>query len=223
MIKVHDRVILDLAGGTGAWSKPYKEQGYTVYNITLPEYDILETDFLQNSFCFHHESNKHKTIYIAYKDIYGILAAPPCTMFSFARTTAKAPRDLRKGMEIVIACLRIIWECQYGIKKDVTRISPLRFWVIENPDTILNWFLGCPAFVFDPCEFGDGYKKKTALWGHFNSPEKQVFFKFEKQKKFEDKRVEELRKIHKTRIKGKTELRSITPAGFSRAFYEANK
>ena len=83
MIKVHDRVILDLAGGTGAWSKPYKEQGYTVYNITLPEYDILETDFLQNSFCFHHESNKHKTIYIAYKDIYGILAAPPCTMFSF--------------------------------------------------------------------------------------------------------------------------------------------
>jgi len=36
-----DRIILDLCGGTGAWSKPYKEAGYQVINVTLPEYDVL--------------------------------------------------------------------------------------------------------------------------------------------------------------------------------------
>lgn len=35
-----DKVILDLCGGTGAWSKPYKEAGYDVRVITLPKHDI---------------------------------------------------------------------------------------------------------------------------------------------------------------------------------------
>jgi len=35
------KIILDLCGGTGAWSKPYKEAGYDVRLITLPDYDIL--------------------------------------------------------------------------------------------------------------------------------------------------------------------------------------
>ncbi len=33
-----DKIILDLCGGTGSWSKPYKEAGYDVRLITLPEY-----------------------------------------------------------------------------------------------------------------------------------------------------------------------------------------
>jgi hypothetical protein len=32
-----EKIILDLCGGTGAWSQPYKDAGYTVHNITLPE------------------------------------------------------------------------------------------------------------------------------------------------------------------------------------------
>ena len=36
------KIILDLSGGTGVWSKKYKENGYTVHNITLPDYDILK-------------------------------------------------------------------------------------------------------------------------------------------------------------------------------------
>ena len=35
------KIILDLCGGTGSWSKFYAESGeYEVYNITLPEYDV---------------------------------------------------------------------------------------------------------------------------------------------------------------------------------------
>lgn len=38
------KIILDLCGGTGSWSKPYKEAGYDVRLITLPEYDVLTYD-----------------------------------------------------------------------------------------------------------------------------------------------------------------------------------
>jgi hypothetical protein len=31
-----DKIILDLCGGTGAWSKLYKDAGYDVRLITLP-------------------------------------------------------------------------------------------------------------------------------------------------------------------------------------------
>ena len=31
------KIILDLCGGTGAWSAPYKEAGYDVRLVTLPD------------------------------------------------------------------------------------------------------------------------------------------------------------------------------------------
>lgn len=34
------RIILDLCGGTGSWSKPYQEAEYDVRIITLPDYDV---------------------------------------------------------------------------------------------------------------------------------------------------------------------------------------
>jgi hypothetical protein len=36
-----DKIILDLCGGTGSWSKPYRDAGYDVRLITLPEYDVF--------------------------------------------------------------------------------------------------------------------------------------------------------------------------------------
>ena len=40
------RIILDLCGGTGSWSKPYQEAGYDVRIITLPDYwdDVPKID-----------------------------------------------------------------------------------------------------------------------------------------------------------------------------------
>lgn len=35
-----NKIILDLCGGTGSWSKPYKEAGFDVQVITLPDYDV---------------------------------------------------------------------------------------------------------------------------------------------------------------------------------------
>lgn len=82
------RIILDLCGGSGAWSEPYWQAGYAVHIITLPELDVRTYEPPPN--------------------VHGILAAPPCDQFSVARNGTSKPRDFAAGLECVVACLRII-------------------------------------------------------------------------------------------------------------------
>jgi len=215
-----NKIILDLCGGTGAWSKPYKDNGYDVRNITLPKYDIEISYPAGNNIVFMNGSRKN-IITIEMRNIYGILAAPPCTQFSFARTNAKQPRNLYSGMHTVKCCLDIIHWCQYGITKDTQKFSPLKFWALENPNRgMLKWFLGKPAFIFNPYDFGDNYKKETALWGCFNEPKKNPIkctgSKFDYMKS-KDIHPEFYGKYNRKA------RRAITPEGFAQAFYEANK
>ena len=232
------KIILDLCGGTGSWARPWKENGYEVITITLPDYDVNFKTLADEAVHFHSSLGK-KTIVVKNKDIYGILAAPPCTMFSFARTNAKTPRDLEEGMKCVTACLDIIWYIK-GIQQETGKKTlPLKFWALENPyHGFLPQFLGKPAFTFDPWEFGDGYQKRTALWGHFKEPKKNpIPMTVEAKAKAKAKTNSHLhtlgvkfdylksKDIHPEAF-GKFDRqtrRSITPAGFARAFYEANK
>ncbi len=136
-----EKIILDLCGGTGAWSNPYRKAGYDVRIITLPEHDVR--------------------LYKPPTNVYGILAAPPCTMFSHARTRAKKPRNTAEGMGIVYACMDIVWQTQYSIRTGEKK-SPLKFWALENPGHgMLKHFLGKPAYEFNPYDFGDNHKKLT--------------------------------------------------------------
>lgn len=209
------KIILDLCGGTGAWGKPYKDNGYDVRVITLPDYDVAT--------------------YHPPKNVYGILAAPPCTMFSIARNdkTALQKRDLRGGMETVNHCLRIIHECLY----DPFRVSEstVRFWALENPASgYLKRFLGNPPYIFDPSDFGENHSKKTALWGMFNKPVRTTKGKVlsgdeHNYTKSVEKYFDEKRHLipdgykEKTGLSMRTIVRSITPQGFALAFYKANK
>ena len=208
------KIILDLGGGTGAWSKDYKEAGYKVILITLPFYDIFKTEIRSQyeDMIFKGSSG---SLVVGCENIYGILAAPVCTMFSLARTTAKTPRDFRQGMEMVIASLNIIWECRYNHK--------LAFWCLENPMGYLRQFLGKPVFTFDPCDFGDPYTKKTDLWGYFNIPKKKPIKLNQEQIdrcKINNRKLPSIRDITSGTQAGK---RAITPAGFAKAFFRANK
>lgn len=185
------RIILDLCGGSGAWSKPYLDFGYEVDVVTIPGKDVRSYEPPSGG-------------------VYGILAAPPCTQFSLARTRAKQPRDLKAGMEIVEACLKIIWKCHL--------ISPLKFWAMENPRGLLRGFLGYPFFTFEQWEFGDAGVKPTDLWGRFNPPRKVV-------KKKPDGLTQRFPN-GKTNSKGwskSSDLRSVTPPGFAWKFFEANQ
>ena len=147
------------------------------------------------------------------KGVYGIIANPPCTMFSGVRTTARIPRDLEAGMFLVKECLRIIWECQYKLSSPNSKQSPLKFWALENPAPgLLRWFLGNPSFVYQPYEFGENYSKKTALWGIFNHPKKQLLFNPVKGNSL-------AMKYNRSESNCK---RSMCSAKFAKAFFEAN-
>ena len=188
-IPVKDRIILDLCGGTGSWAAPYKAAGYDVRTITLPGYDV--------------------TTYVPPVSVWGILAAPPCTMFSLARTNAKKPRDFREGMETVHACLKIIWECRAA--------GSLKWWALENPRCFLRQFMGKPPFQFMHCEFGDDAGKPTDLWGYYKFPRKT----HPGTKPTCGRDNTESRWYNKT--KSKRHLRALTPPGFAKAFFEANR
>jgi len=149
-----DKIILHLCADIGSDTKPYKDAGYDVRLIG-------SSIGIEN--------------YHPPKNVYGIIANPPCTMFSIARQRAATPRDLREGMRLVKECLRIIWECQYDTPQNKL-ICPLKFWVIENPATgMLKYFLGRPTFQYSPHEFGADFMKRTALWGMFNEPKKDFW------------------------------------------------
>lgn len=144
------KVILHLCADMGSDSQPYRDNGYEV--ICVGKEIGVE--------------NYHPP-----QGVYGIIANPPCTMFSIARTKAKTPRDLRQGMVAVQHCLRIIWECQYRIETDSQRHPPLKFWAIENPGSgYLRWFLGQPRYEYCASEYNAPFTKRTALWGYFNLP-----------------------------------------------------
>lgn len=184
-----DRIILDLCGGTGSWSKPYKEAGYDVRLITLPDQDVRTYEPPLN--------------------VYGILAAPPCTEFSLAKNRA-GNRNFDAGLETVFACLSIIWKCRKQKK--------LEFWALENPRGLLRQFIGMPSYEFQHWEFGDKGIKPTDLWGYFNEPRKRI----KKRPSGLTKRFPN-GKLNAINWSGNAEKRAITPQGFAKAFFEANR
>ncbi len=231
-----EKIILDLCGGTASWARPYAENGYEVKTITLPDYDVCKNHNDGQWIRFSSITNK-PDIEIKIKDIYGVLAAPPCTMFSWARTNAKKPRDLKEGMECVRACLGIIWKIKEVKQETGKKTLPLKFWALENPyHGFLPQFLGKPAFTFDPWEFGDGYQKRTALWGHFIEPKKNPIPMTQEAKakaktnshlhtlgvKFDYLKSKDIHPEAFGKFDRQTR-RSITPAGFAQAFFDSNR
>lgn len=194
-----DKIILHLCAKEGSDSKPYRDAGYDVR--------IIGEDIgVEN---YHPPEN-----------VYGIIANPPCTMFSIARTTAKTPRDLREGMRLVKECLRIIWECQSRIEKG-RRIKPLKFWAIENPATgLLKWFLGRPAFEYCQSEYGTPWTKRTAIWGDFNFPKRPLLAT--QVPTGSSRTGKKWFCTAGTEPKVRSQERSTCPINFALAFYEAN-
>lgn len=175
-----DRIILDLCGGSGNWSKPYKDAGYEVRLVDLP----TDVRMVEHPGCA----------------VYGILAAPPCTVFaSSGARWVRSKEQMIEGLGVVDACLRFVAVCKP------------HFWALENPVGKLKRYLGEPAMYFQPWEYGDPYTKRTVLWGNFNRPTKCPVDPIEGGK------------IHRMGPSpDRAAKRSITPAGFAKAFYEAN-
>jgi site-specific DNA-cytosine methylase len=195
-----DKVILDLCGGTGSWSEPYKKAGYDVRVITFPDYDVrLFPGRKSNKARLPKEFSSIEDL-----KIYGVLCAPPCTVFSGSGAMWKrTDKEMLEGLSIVDACLRIVFA------------TKPKFWALENPVGKLRKWLGKPIMSFNPCDYGDAYKKKTLLWGSFNTnlkknPVKPII-------------PSPLHQNYGGKSERTKRMRSITPSGFAEAFYEANK
>lgn len=184
--------ILSLCDYSGEWPRPYREAGYNVVQIDLKVEPGTDVRLMQMP--------KYR--------VHGILAAPPCTVF--ASSGARWPRssdDMREGLSIVDACIRLAWVCKPA------------WWVLENPIGKLVCYLGKPSMYFQPSDYGDPYTKRTALWGEFQLP-LPLFVGETRNVKPVDGSMMHLR------YGGKGEAtkaaRSTTPAGFARAFFEVN-
>jgi hypothetical protein len=184
------KIILHLCAKEGSDSKPYADAGYDVR--------IIGEDIgVEN--------------YTPPPNVYGIIANPPCTQFSVARTQG---HDLQEGMRLVKECLRIIWQCQTKTKWSGDWSSPLKFWIIENPSTgFLKWFLGNPVFTYCQSEYGASFTKKTALWGFFNLPKKPILY----APLVSGRSLGNLKDGG-----GHGDDRSRCPIDFAKAFFEAN-
>ena len=197
------KVILSLFDYSGNWCKYYKEAGYTVYQVDIKHgLDILDLDVDDMPF----------------DSVYGILAAPPCTDFSISGAQYWKVKDNDGRTADSLALVdRVL---------DFVDCYEPNFWVLENPVGRLSTLrprLGKPWY-FNPHQFSgylegeeaehDRYTKKTGLWGKFNKPELKDLGNNPDNNWI-------------MRIGGKSErtkeLRSMTPKGFAKAFYEANK
>ena len=200
-----EKIILSLCGGTGAWEAPYKQLGYDVRNITYPNYDVRA--------------------YTPPDNVYGILAAPPCTEFAVSGARwwkTKPPHLLVEALEVVRACLRIIKEA-----------NPV-WWALENPVGRLPQYIGKWRYTFQPYEYGDPWTKRTCIWGEHNIP---IKCPVEPVGTWIGSNaggkalgiVDHLRFlppdwIHKLPPSAdRSTLRSITPPGFAKAFFESNR
>ena len=108
-------IIYDLCGGTGSWSKPYRDAGYDVRVITMPDQDV-------------------RLLKIPVAPVRGVLAAPPCTVFAVSGNRWKRTDDeMQEGLSIVDACIRFIFST-----------NPV-WWCLENPIGTLRRWLGTPT------------------------------------------------------------------------------
>jgi hypothetical protein len=88
---VRPQTILSLCDGSGAWSQPYVDA----------DYDVIRVDI---------ESGRDvRLMRLPARPIHGILAAPPCTVFAASGNRwARTEADMREGLSVVDACLRLI-------------------------------------------------------------------------------------------------------------------
>lgn len=174
-------LILDLCGGTGSWSRPYVDAGYRVVVIDPAQHtgDVRLFERVRDR-------------------VHGILAAPPCTVWSYARNRYM-PTESEKlaSLSVVDACLRI-----------VAAHRPT-WWALENPRNKLRTYLGPARLEFYQWEYGDAGHKPTCIWGEFNAPAKAP-------------KPRRKPSTFRTSKANASPADAVTPPGFARAFFEAN-
>ena len=208
--------VLSLFDHSGQWSQPYWDAGHNVISVDIKEgADVV---------CSVSDFDCEFLIDLVYESgAFGanttnggvdvILAAPPCTDFASSGAQYWGVKD-EDGRTALAAHLLL------QTLRTIEFLKP-QVWAIENPVGRLNkLFPGLDAYgpwYWQPHWFGDAYTKKTGLWGSFSRD--LVRNDVEPVKACDAGSW--LMQLGGSSAKTK-EMRSVTPAGFAQAFYQAN-
>lgn len=219
---IEERLIISIYDYTGKWAKPYSDAGYPVILWD----NKIEGDILE------HLGLLISQIEETGLQPYGFLFAPPCDDYAGSGARWWKNKDKQhSGFEpfvnsvelhdaLVLICLHLI-DIYPGIK----------FWALENPvgriESRIPELKPFRKLLFNPCDYGDPYTKKTILWGSFNHNLKKnhvepIFVEYignnGRKTRFAPQFARTGGKSEKTKS-----IRSTTPYGFAKAFFEANR
>lgn len=188
------KVIISGYDYTGRWSEPYVEAGYDVRRIDIQHgKDVRLLRFLDNP-------------------PHGLILQPPCTHF----TVSGARWWAEKGDAALLDALALV---DAGMRLVALYARYLKWWVLENPVGRLSDYIGPPRHIIHPWEYDgytaddDNYTKATCLWGEFVLP----------PPKPGPEPHDRTRIHHVAPGPERANIRSATPTGWARAFYECNK
>jgi len=192
--KNYNKTILSLFDASGEWAKPWQEAGYDVHTFDLQTGEDIN-DFSAEYLL----ENGYGDL-----DVWGILAAPPCTDFASSGAQFWAKKDAKGQTEISN-------ELVMQVIRTVNFLQP-KIWALENPVGRIAKLNNLPPahLTFDPNLYGDPYTKKTLLWGNFENELPMA-------------PVEPTEGSKILKLSGKDKYaRSLTPEGFAYAFFIAN-
>jgi hypothetical protein len=197
-------LVLSLCDRTGNMVRPWAEAGYPCMTVDLQhsEEKIPNVTRIQNDV-------RH---FLPPRTAYAVVFAfAPCTNLAVSGARwfkEKGLHGLTEALEIAEACVRI---CEWSGAR----------WMFENPVSTLASYWRKPDHRFNPCDYGgylmpsgDAYTKKTCLWtgGGFVIPEKRPVAPADGSK------------MHRLAPSpDRADKRSVTPMGFARAVFEANR
>jgi hypothetical protein len=203
---IKDKLIISIYDLTGNWVEQYIKAGYPVILWDKKVEGCILEGLTRLMLMVEATGLK----------VHGLFAATPCTDFAssgarwFTGKDKKQPgyEPFDSTTELSVGLALIILHLVDIFKPD--------FWVMENPvgrlETLVPEIKPYRKFSFDPCDFGDPYTKKTILWGEFNAnlTYNNVFPLYGSM-------------MHNiTPGPKRQEIRSATPKGFSKAFFQAN-
>jgi hypothetical protein len=201
-------VVLSLCDRTGNMVQPWLDAGYEAVTVDLQECPTANSarhHFVCDVTAFRYPLKYGKPVCV--------FAFPPCT--DLAVSGARWFKD--KGIRSLIGGLSTVESCREICE---TLDAP---YMIENPVGTLSTYWRNPDYDFDPCDYGDPYTKKTCLWiggGFVMPPIVRPGDMFAKPTSVEPTLGSMIHKMPPSADRGDT--RSITPAGFAKAVFEAN-
>lgn len=219
------KTLITLFDYSGVCAEPFDAAGWQCLNIDLGLSD--QVDMFSQINPIHYTDIENLNTDWFYDNIFendievnGIIAFPPCLRFAQSGSQWWSEADKKGETDYYVNLV-------YQVLRAVDLCKP-DFWYIENPvGRIAKLVPELQQFkgrFYQPNQYGDPYTKKTGLWGEFVMPAPTNIVEPVSSGTSESSMDYYWRVIRKAQDfrERRSYYRSITPEGFSKAFFQAN-